>query len=62
MTRLDMRLTRLERQIIPAKAPEVCVFWADDLTPCREHSHCDVERVTGTHYLDVIHLTFGDRG
>jgi len=62
MTRLDMRLTRLERQGISAKAPEVRVFWASDLTPCREHPHCDVEDVTGTHYQDVIHLIFGDRG
>jgi hypothetical protein len=61
MAQISTRLSRLEHVVLQRVEPIVRVFCHDELTPCREHARCDVELVTGTHYQDVIHLTFGDR-
>ena len=45
----------------PAVVLEMSVLWPDDLKPCVEHARCEVERETGLHHLDVIHLSFGAR-
>ena len=55
-----MRLRRLEAAMRPAVAPELSV-WQDDLIPRTGHPRCEVERETGVHHLDVIHLSFGER-
>ena len=56
-----MRLRRLEAAMRPAVVPEISVLWPDDLKPCVEHARCEVERETGLHHRNVIHLSFGAR-
>ena len=55
------RLSRLERTAKERKKgrPELRLFWPDDLTPCRLHLRCDVERATGEHLVNVLHLGWG---
>ena len=56
-----MRLRRLEAAMQPAVVPEIIVLWPDNLMPCTGHPRCEVERETGLHHRNVIHLTFGAR-
>jgi hypothetical protein len=60
VTRLDLRLARLEQRRQFATQHELRVFWDAELVPCTTHQRCDVERGTGIHHRDVIRLFFED--
>ena len=57
MSAVAARLRRLEQRTHIAPSSVIRVFWPEQLTPCREHSRCDVELETGVHHPDVIHLS-----
>jgi hypothetical protein len=58
VTRLGIRITRVEQRIRPATEQEVRILWPTQLKPCIKHPECDIEIETGEHHRNVIHLSF----
>jgi hypothetical protein len=53
-----VRLRQLEAALRPSIQVVISILWADDLTPCREHTGCAVEREAGVHHRSVIRLSW----
>ena len=56
---LGSRLKALERLTAALNAQvkgRLVVFWPDELEPCPVHRGCDIEKATGKHHVNVIHL------
>jgi hypothetical protein len=55
---MDRRITRLEQGRQSPVAPNLVLFWDDDLLPCRDHPACAIEKTSAAHFGNVVRLRF----